>query len=203
MSPRCFVALELTGPSSRVCDAAARAFRSHAPRWRDQKWVSAGNMHITLAFLGEVDDHLHEPLGQAVTDALSDAPAPLLRGPRTVAVRARRSSMLWVEFEDEGGFAAELARSVRRVTGPFVHDRVSDDTRPWRAHVTVCRTRTPLAAPPEALRASDAELAALGDESMSHPVVTLVTSRLTPRGAEYTRTATWRLRGELPGRANQ
>ena len=160
MNPRCFVALELPLPVMTACLSAGRAFLEHAPQWRDQKWVPSHNLHVTVAFLGDVDGHRMRTLEDVLTTTLERLPAPLLGCPHLARVRARSSSLLWIELIDEGASATDLAKAVSEATAPFTGKRSALDHRAWRPHVTLCRTRRPMNAPHAAIEAADRALSA-------------------------------------------
>jgi len=72
---------------------------------------------------------------------------------------------------------------------------VETEARPYTAHATLCRTRTPRRLDNSA---QSAAASALEDAttSMSVPGISVFSSRLTPRGPIYSVIGSWRLRGE-------
>lgn len=133
----------------------------------------SGREHLTLAFLGEVDDpaRLLVALG-----AVERHPAPLLR----LAGAGRfRGGAVWL------GLRGELDRLHR------LHDAVQDAVEAsglpraveqWRPHLTIGRAR----AVPAALQSYEGPEAAWRD-------VALVHSTLTRQGAVHVPLRTWRL----------
>ncbi len=171
-----------------VCDA----IRDAEPAWRDAKWVPEENLHVTLAFLGDVEEHDVS----ALCDRLSAVAArhAALSLPLD-AVQARPSSAS--RRDDLGGFR----RSRRRV-------RVASRRRcrRWRDCRGECRsrgrsTRTSRCAA-QGVRSSSGKRRwtpravrfAARPRSLSVPSITLCASRLTPCGAVYSAQASWPLR---------
>lgn len=142
--------------------------------WSEQhlsrgRLVPRGNLHVTLAFLG------NRPAGEvpAVTSALAAAAV----GARDLrfAVRGYREtrSVGMVTFDDEGNRGRALAERLFDVLeGLGVYRR---EARPWLPHVTVLRFRDrPRLEPP---------VPELGEFSPSDAAVYL--SRLRSDGAQY------------------
>jgi len=147
----------------------------------DVAWIAAGNLHVTLKFLGRVDA-ARLPEIEAV---LADAAA--LAAPFELAVRglgafpsARRARVLWAGASG-GAAAARLATDVDEVLGGV---GFTPEARPFTPHVTLGRVRTPRpnAALAGALTAADGrEFGHVRVERLS-----LMRSELSPRGARYT-----------------
>lgn len=190
---RSFVGIALTEALARRLSAAGHELVAADPRWRDEKWVQTSNLHMTLHFLGEIEEAVMRSLATALREAVAPHHAfdlPLM------TVRAvpseRKSRMLWTTFADSDGRCAALAESVQRAASEFGIER---DERPFVPHVTLCRARRPLPVDGAALQAATAELAATL-ETMSVGTVTLFVSRLTPHGSVYSAIEEFPLRGE-------
>jgi RNA 2',3'-cyclic 3'-phosphodiesterase len=131
--------------------------------------VPAGNLHVTLAFLGGRPAAELAGIADAVRGAAHGAARPELD---VRAYRETRSVGMLV-CDDRDGRAAALADDLHdRLETLGVHRR---ERRPWLPHVTVLRFRErPRLDPP---------LPALGPFSPSDAAVYL--SRLRPSGAQY------------------
>lgn len=120
-----------------VAAAAARA-RAAAPR---AKWAARERLHVTLAFLGEVDDAL-VPAIEAALRAVGEASAPLaLRfdGAGTFGSPAH-PRILWVGV---GGDLEALGALEARVAAALApHGYVRED-RAFAPHLTLARARAP------------------------------------------------------------
>jgi 2'-5' RNA ligase len=172
----------------RACDAV----RETDPSWRDEKWVAAENLHVTLKFIGWMPDEAMSALLVEVGAAI-EAVTPFelpFEGIRPVP-GVRRARMLWGTFLDPDGACAALARSVERAVLPF---GVEPETRPFSAHATLVRAHRPHAISDGAVSAASAVLRE-APESMSVPSASLFSSTLTPRGPHYSEVGSWTLKG--------
>lgn len=192
---RAFFAIGLDERVRGILVRACDAFRSEAPAWRSEKWVAPENLHLTLAFLGEVPD--------GVLAALVEHAAPLVRaqppfmlalGDVRAVPRPRAATMLWCTVSAGEPEAAQLATAVSEAAAS--HGIALPD-RPFAAHITLVRARQPRPAPADALAAAAEELAAAGAAgTMSVPDVMLCSSTLTPRGPVYSTVARLPLLGD-------
>lgn len=149
----------------------------------DVAWVGRDNFHLTLKFLGGVEAARLDAIGAALMRAVGGG------GPFEVALRGlggfpspTRPRVLWVGVEQG---AAAMAALAGRVDASLAHLGFEPESRPFSAHVTLGRVRTPqrdrrLA---EALGAGGA----FGRQRVEH--VSLMRSDLSPRGARYTELA--------------
>lgn len=186
---RAFVGIDLEPAWRDALAAGCEVVRDLVPGWRDQKWVPAENLHITLKFLGDLPDEAAETLPDDLAEALAGVRAFELT-PISLfdPVPNRRSAkMLWTTLDDAAGRCADLAERVESVAERY---GVLPDTRDFRAHVTLCRTRRPrsFTVADEASRAALETLADRGVEPvMSVLAVTLLKSTLTRTHAYYDR----------------
>ena len=169
--PRLFVALELP-------EVLKQAVGELQAGLRDARWLDADALHLTLAFIGEVD-----PSGQRrIEEALGLMEAP----PLTVELHGighfphrGPPRALWTGASPAAALAA-LAASVRRA---LARAGFPPERRKFAAHVTIARFRRP--PPPPALqeylgayslfRSPPAPIASFG----------LLSSVLRPSGARY------------------
>ncbi len=175
---RTFVAIDL-GPAIKD-RLAAFVFRLK-PLGGDIKWVSRESMHLTLKFLGEID----ETRAAAVTDALGAVCAggtsfPLAcRGTGIFPPGSKSPRVLWVGVE-AGPELGLLQEEIEAACGRLGFER---ETRPFKPHLTLGRVKSP-----GGLGRVVAELEHARDEAfgeMSVRSVIFFESRLRPAGAEY------------------
>lgn len=175
---RLFVAVELPEAVRReIAGRAARAARTLPPA----KWSRADALHLTLAFLGEVEETAAAPLASALAGAVAPLPPFAARIAGAGAFPPRGGArVLWLGLEPAAPFEA-LAAAVR---GAIAGCGLSFDEKPFRAHLTVARCRTPWR---ESER--EAALRTLGEAGaleLRVERIALIESRLGPAGAAYT-----------------
>jgi len=144
-------------------------------------WERPEKLHLTLKFLGNIDDLRINALVEQLSDLASKVQ------PFTVELigagcfpNARQPRILWIGTRDNGEMAS-LAESVERCCQSL---GFLPENRRFTAHLTVARIREPQ---------KGQQLAALhmerGFESVAFEVRELVIyeSKLTPKGSRYTR----------------
>jgi 2'-5' RNA ligase len=182
-----FLAFELPPDLRTSIGERVEELRSALPA---ASWVPAERMHLTLVFLGEVDEAKVAPLGAALRPIFAAAPRLLLRltEPGTFPPH-RPARVAWigvaaaVEESAEPGSESVLAsieRSARLALGSVLDHALED--RPYHAHVTLARPRRPWGREAVArFRAACADLA--GDWVAARAV--LMESRLGRDGERY------------------
>jgi 2'-5' RNA ligase len=135
---RAFVALELPADVRAGVTRAQAALRAAAES-ADVRWTEPAGFHVTLKFLGAVDD-ARVP---TITDALAGAAATL--APFACATAAlgafptpHRPRVVWIGVS--GDDVARLATAVDAALAPL--GSVAE-ARPFHAHVTLGRVRSP------------------------------------------------------------
>ena len=136
---RLFVAVR--PPPAAVGDLDRRVSGLRAPTG-DLRWTPPEHWHVTLAFLGEVDERRYAELTPRLGRAAGRAhELPLsLTGAGTFPRRADRARVLWVGLSgDRIGLArlATVALAAARRSGLPVEDRR------FSAHLTLARARPP------------------------------------------------------------
>jgi len=153
------------------------------PHASDMAWVAPANLHVTLKFLGQVDE--------ARVPALADALRARVAGHRVFDAAVRglgafpsptRPRVLWAGLEDDAGALAALAETIDACCAGLGFPR---ETRAFAAHVTLGRVREPRRQP--ALGEALARPADVGRVRVER--VSLMRSELSPRGARYSELA--------------
>lgn len=144
------------------------------------KWVRSEALHVTLAFLGEVEPARVEELAAALERAASARPPFAARIVGAGAFPPRGGArVLWLGLEPAAPFEA-LAGAAREA---IADSGLACDEKPFRAHLTVARCRTPWPA-----RDRERAVAALAPPEplvLDVASLSLVESRLGPAGAVY------------------
>jgi 2'-5' RNA ligase len=165
---RLFVALELPG---EVRTALAR----WRPDSRGLRLVDAGDLHVTLCFMGWRYEHEIPAILDACAGVSGWSPASLTVG-EAVWLPPRRPRVLAVRLADAGGRLAEVQSWLSRaLSGGGWY---TPEARPFLAHVTVARVA-------RGARATAVELAPPPVLSFEGARVTLYRSRLSAAGARY------------------
>ena len=168
---RLFVALELPGDAR----AALVAWRAEALGGRDElRLVDADALHVTLAFLGHLDEEVIPRIGNLLQPPAVEP--PLLTALGLKAVPPRRPRLFALDLADEDGRAgviqAALSVALERA-GLY-----EPEQRPFWPHVTLARVRKGARA--RAIDAPDPPA-----EPWRADAVTLYRSRLSRGGARY------------------
>ncbi len=130
---RAFVALNLPPAVREALWAATAAVRDQG---LPVKWVRGDGIHLTLKFLGEVEDERERELVAALARAAQGARAlPLALGGFGVFPDFRRPRVVWAGIAPEPGL--ELLQ--HRVEQEFAALGFASEARPFRPHVTLGR----------------------------------------------------------------
>ena len=177
---RCFVAVEI---SQETRQAVAVVLEELGPLGRDVRWVKPENLHLTLKFLGNVEEERISPVLRALEGAARETPAFYL-GFRGLGAfpSLRRPRVLWIGVDQGSEGLTHLAQRVDSAMGTL---GITREDRPFSPHLTLGRRQSGLASPEieRALRErGDLRFPAVMVES-----VTLFRSILGPGGPEYRR----------------
>lgn len=145
------------------------------------KWMAPENLHLTVRFLGELDDARLAEACRAAQQAAADCDgfdfdvAGISAQPAQGPLR-----MFWAGVIEPAGRLMALREAVDEALGPIG----KPDHRPFRPHVTLGRVKKP--GDREALRAAAAERAAEPFGPNEAAELHVMTSILTPGGPVYT-----------------
>jgi 2'-5' RNA ligase len=152
------------------------------------RWVREANIHLTLAFLGEVAESRVSEIAVAAADvAARYSPFSVSIGEAGVFPDWRRIRVVWLGLRD-GGSLVRLGGEISEACTTLGFPQ-----RPFRAHLTIGRTTGPLSA--EQKVSLSQALAPRRGTSYPFPVsrVLLMQSTLSPAGSQYTELATFPL----------
>ena len=168
---RLFVAIELPDDAKQIIGR----LRADIP---GSRWVPVAHLHVTLSFLGEVDDVTLKQLTEEL--AAIRAPEFVIRFSGTGCFPNRhRPRILWVGLEPEP-LLIGLASLVRNVV---LACNIPQEERPFSPHITLARLRLP------ASREAGEFLDQPRQTDIPPIIVSefiLFQSRLTPQGAIHT-----------------
>jgi 2'-5' RNA ligase len=181
---RAFVAVELPDDTVDAVAAAVERCAGAAPTLR---WTGRGQWHVTVQFLGGVEDL--GALEGALREATRAAVPPTVRlGGAGAFPKPRRGNVVWLGVA-EG--AAELDRLATAVTSATAIVGFAREHRRFRPHVTLARGRESVDLRPL--------VDALGDEPVGPAWrvadVVLLSSETRPEGARYSEVGRFTLGG--------
>jgi 2'-5' RNA ligase len=186
---RLFVAVTPPALALDELEAAVIPLRAARP---DLRWSSPQSWHVTLAFLGEVDQPAVTALGARLERAAGrHAGLSLAAAGGGAFPTAPRARVLWTGIRGDqaalGRMAASVAAGARRAGAP-----PPDERRRFRPHVTLARCREPAD-----VRALVTALAEFSGSAWTADRIHLIRSHLGPR-PRYESLGDWPL--QVPAR---
>ena len=180
---RLFVAVEigetLAARAAELSRELQRRAADAAPRAR-VTWVPPDRLHLTVRFIGEMDDARAAAVGEALEPTLNVAPFDLTLAGAGAFPKSGSPRVLWagVASGREALVAAE-----REISARLARLGVPEEERPYSPHLTLARVREPAG-----LRSARL-LDGLTDQSLGTvhvDAITLFHSKLSPKGPTYT-----------------
>jgi len=166
-----------SGLRERLAEALSR-LRPHGP---GVKWVEPHNVHLTLKFLGSVEEERLAAVAEAVRQAAAESEAFGLscRGLGAFP-NPRRPRVVWAGVQQGAEELTQLARELDRRLQAL---RFEPEKRPFAAHITLGRVKSPGNLPGLAEAIEGQREADFG--CMEVRAVHLMKSTLTPKGPIY------------------
>ncbi len=189
---RCFVAIDLSVDVRSALLEVQGRLRAAAGR-ADVRWVDPPGLHLTLKFLGRVEDAQVSELASALAAAsASIPPLELTTGGVGAFPTLTRPRVVWVGLAAGASEVVRLAVAVDRAFAPL---GFPPEARPFHPHVTLARVRSPRGLGP-LVKAMAGEMAgatarpvARGEAARASTwgarEVVLYQSHLKPTGAVY------------------
>ena len=179
---RTFIALEMNEALQRHLSGFIHQV---APVLPAMKWVDPQGIHLTLAFLGELDDEQLVEVSAAAYEAAQQASAFTYRLTKPgIFGSPRQPRVLWMGIEERTGFLLQLHQLLQE---QLSQRAFPIDTRPFSPHLTLARGKAPLS--PQEYTELQKILNHPPRPSKTYPAAHLhiMKSELTPTGALYTR----------------
>jgi len=177
--PRLFVAAELSADALQLANQIEESLRTALRRKARVRWTRNEGRHVTLAFLGQIDDGRVTQVGELVAEvAARHGPLVVQVGGMGAFPNARRARVLWVGVVDASGalerLAVDLQQSLRQVGYEL-------DEREFRGHVTLGRV-----ADRQGIDIEDAHTEVPAQTvTVQLGALVLFESQLSPSGARY------------------
>lgn len=175
---RCFLAIELSEEArNAVAGLRDRLRRAGA----NASWPRPENLHLTLRFLGEMDEECQAAIAARLRESLAtlQSPALLVRGTGAFP-NVRKPSVVWVGIESPGNALAAVQDACEQAAQAI---GLKAEKKAFRPHITLARLREPYRAG-RLVRALETDSGFFGGEFTASNV-TLFSSTLTPQGAVY------------------
>lgn len=175
---RGFVAVELSDAMKRPL---VRILREELPRAKGVRWCTVEQLHVTLKFLGDVEDRVVPEVCRVLDEVSGElTPFSLRLGGIGCFPQARNPRVLWCGVEDEGRCCADW---VERADPRLEALGFPAETRSFTPHITLGRSKSREGS--AVMREILETLAGPPAESMEVEEITLFESLLLPRGAVY------------------
>lgn len=144
------------------------------------RWVPAGNLHVTIKFLDEIDPEQVGPILGAITLAKTETvPFDLRLSGFGFFPNPNKARVFWVGIDSGFETLRVLAKNIDREVHTLGFQR---EARPFAAHITLARMREP--GPVERLARAASHIS-----YQSGPIkvskIDLMKSVLSPKGAAY------------------
>lgn len=131
---RAFIAIEI---AAATVNRIAAAIEQLKPSIVGIRWVAPTNFHLTLKFLGNIDESQIDPIGQALTDALRPFQRFTINAKGLgVFPSMKRLRVLWVGLV--GSRLTELTAAVESALVPLGFAR---EEKTFTPHLTIGRWR--------------------------------------------------------------
>lgn len=180
MGTRTFIALDL---DDAILDGLQEVRMQLDDPQSGIRWTDLKNLHLTLRFLGDVDDEMLAKVCELTADAAHQVdPFEFeLKGIVCVPPSGRNIRMLWANIIDDSGSLASLYEIL---AGQLSGLGLKEDKRGFSPHITLARIK--FIQDPPAFRQTAAIYAerSFGLQHVSEVVT--YSSRLTPQGPIYT-----------------
>jgi 2'-5' RNA ligase len=134
---RTFVAVRLPETTRELLAGIAKQL---ADSEADVKWVLAGNFHITLKFLGDVDVDRLDDVYEAGNVAIErTSPFEIVLSGVGAFPKPSRPNIIWVGISSG---STQLLGMAQRMEDSFEHIGFPKEDRPFSPHITIGRTRS-------------------------------------------------------------
>jgi 2'-5' RNA ligase len=180
---RTFIALEMNETQQRHLSHTIQRVARALPSVR---WTDSANIHLTLAFLGELDDErLAEAAEAAEATAQSASPFSYRLSRLGIFGPERQPRVIWMGIDDDSGALLRL-HSALRLT--LEQRGFAGEDRPFAPHFTLARVKAPLT--PEEQHRLHNLLAGAQPDLVPHASylvqhIQLMKSELSRSGAKY------------------
>jgi len=178
---RLFVAVEIDDDSRRAAAATAEALRTALGPAFKARWVPPENMHLTVRFIGHVDDDRAPALIDALTPPLAVTPFYLELGGCGAFPQSGPPRVMWMGLTRGLSSLSLMHEACNQRLRPFGFE---PEGRPYSVHLTLARIKD---APKGAGAAAREGLRRVTSYTATCYVTraTIFQSHLSPKGPRY------------------
>lgn len=179
---RAFIAIELPPEIKDFLAGLEKQLKSTSA---DVKWVEPANIHLTLKFLGEIDDIKYSQVKGIIEYAVKDKAIFNLRLHSLGAFpRISLPRVIWVGIDKGEVQTKEIAQILEEKTREI---GIPAEERDFSSHITIGRVRSGLNKEKLIQRLQELQANPLKTENLEFPVtkITLLKSTLSPKGPIY------------------
>jgi 2'-5' RNA ligase len=180
---RLFVAVDigrvLSAQAAELSHELQRRAAEAAPRAKIT-WVPADRLHLTVRFIGEVDDEKAAAVCEALSAPLGAAAFDLTLGGAGAFPKGGSPRVLWVGVTQG---REELLAIEQEVTSRLASLGIPEEERAYSPHLTLARVREPAGLRTACLLEG---LTDHGVGTVHIDAITLFQSKLSPKGPTYT-----------------
>jgi len=134
---RLFIAIDIDDAIKTAVVKLQQQLKQGLRNGNGLKWVEPEQMHLTLKFLGEVDDGRIDEIGEAVKTACFEKKAFEFEL-SAVGTFGRPTKVLWLGNEKQSSELIALAESVEQALQELGFEK---EERPFSAHLTLARVK--------------------------------------------------------------
>ena len=192
---RAFIAIEMQDAVRASLSSLQGRLRPHEHPY--VKWVDPKSIHLTLKFLGNIEQQQVSQIEEAISQASQGvSPFQLQLGGLGAFPSLGRPRVIWVAMTGEIERLVTLQQGIDQALVPL---GFAIESRPFTPHLTLGRLRE-RASPEERKRIGELVKATQSEAAAAMEVteIILMRSRLTPQGAIYSPLAKIELTGGLP-----
>ena len=183
MLTRAFIAIELPARVQSAIAQVVQPLQRMFPKPRI-RWVAAGNVHLTLKFLGEVPGGDIDRLSAALSPSLHPlSPFPISFAGLGAFPTPRRARVLWIGL-NAPPLLGELVETIESIA---VREGFEPEPRPFSPHLTVGRVSQDFSMDDHSRLSRELDASRVGTlGSMVVEAVIIYKSELKPGGSIYT-----------------
>ena len=184
---RSFIAIELSPPLRHHIEKIQNELKSATT---DVRWVRSEGIHLTLKFLGAIDEERVAEIGDTLEECLADTTIFALSvGSLGAFPNREHPKVIWLGIEDERGVLQQVQQTIDR---KLTRLGFTAEKRAFSPHLTLGRIKSP-----KGKRTVSQRLATMGECACVTFDVTeifLFKSDLKPSGAVHTKLKSFALR---------